>query len=381
MAFDFSGIRGNDTLKAELAGLVHSGQMPHALMFHGKTGSGKLRIALATARMLLCANPSAGDLCGMCSPCKKTAKLSHPDLHFLFPIIGSEYTSDDYVAAWREVIIRHPEIDLQAWLEQGDFESKSKNLQGNLSTRNILNGMHKLSFKSYEGGNKVLVIWLPELMGKEGNRLLKLIEEPPENTYIILVTEQMGAILPTILSRTQLFKVDAYREEEVVDILAEGGIAPEQAQKIAPVVQGNVNEAFKIATSTEDSVDDIWTLPHWAQLAKNNDAGALVKMAAAFQGLNNHHRKQFVKQCSLLVHKAIQTKIHGKAETSYLKPEEIEFIRNFANALEVPQMYALISVLDKAIFYIERNVNASIVFMALTFQFEKYLRISAASTA
>ncbi len=379
MAFTFQDIIGNDSLKEELAKLIRQGQMPHTSMMHGKEGSAKLRIALAAARMLLCQNPGEEDSCGICSSCKQTEQLAHPDLHFCFPLIGSEVTSDDYVARWRTVITAQPDISLYDWLEQGEFSTTSKNLKGNISTKNIRNAVQKLVLKSYEGGAKVLLLWMPELMGNEGNRVLKIFEEPPSNTFIIMVSERLEAILPTILSRTQRFRVDKYSTDEVIAILTDKGIEIERAKEIALMTDGNLNEAFKLSEGKEEE-EGIWNFQHWSAIIRKNDAQALYKMADQFIRLNLEQRKYFFKHCAITIDLAIKLKI-STSETLAIRPVETEFIRNFANAFEVGQMYALISVLDKAIFYVERNANAKILFIALSYLMEKHLKTSAVQTA
>ncbi len=381
MAFSFRDITGNASLKQEIAKLIQIGEMPHASIFYGPEGSAKLRMALATARMLLCENPTEDDVCENCSSCGKTAKLAHPDLHFCFPTIGKDALSDAYMDKWRASVTTHPDIGLYDWLKNGGFETKSVNLKGNINSKNIREAAKKLEYKSYEGGNRVLLIWMSELMGKEGNILLKLFEEPPDNTYILLVSERLNDNLITILSRAPHFKINKYTTAEIKAMLIDKGIEPHQVNQIAPNVHGNMNEALNMALDSDEQWLEQWSFPRWASFIMKNNAVEIFKMADQFSKLNLEQRKYFINHCNRFIDLAIKTKLLGTAETYHLRPAETEFIRNFANALEPEQFYAMCSVLDKAVLYINRNANAQILFVALSFQLERYLKTMAALTA
>ena len=146
---------------------------------------------------ILCKNPSQTDACGECSHCRKVKKLVHPDLHFVYPVIGSDKTSEDFWPQFRELLLKHPWFNLNQWLQHLDSENK----QANIPAKECALILQKMSLKPFESPNKVLIIWLPEYLGKDGNRLLKLLEEPPGHTYIFAVTRNKHKILNTILSR------------------------------------------------------------------------------------------------------------------------------------------------------------------------------------
>ena len=192
----FSNIIGQEKVKQMLHQMVHGDRLPHALLFLGPSGSGKLALALALAQYLLCENRQDSDSCGQCPSCSKSQRFIHPDLHFSFPSVGTNVTSDSFLPQWRKWMEENPYLTVNEWLQSIGAENR----QGNINKEECAAIIRKLSLKIFEGSHKILVMWLPEYLGKEGNRLLKLIEEPPEDTIFILVAENQELILNTILS-------------------------------------------------------------------------------------------------------------------------------------------------------------------------------------
>ena len=237
----FNNVIGQAGKKSLLLQMARSGRMPHSLLLLGSPGSGKLALALALAQYILCEDPGESDACGDCNSCRKVSRLIHPDLHFSFPTVGTNATSDMFLAQWRAIIGRHPYFNLNQWLQ----EIGAENRQGNINREECKNILRKLSLKTFEGSHKVLVIWLPEFLGKEGNRLLKIIEEPPEKTVFILVAEDQEQILNTILSRCQLVRIHPLSDEEVIEgLLRHRDIPRERARSVAHLSNGNFNEAL-----------------------------------------------------------------------------------------------------------------------------------------
>ncbi|MFQ5446947.1 MAG: hypothetical protein ACE5FF_08435, partial [Saprospiraceae bacterium] len=172
----FDTITGQHIVKEHLRKMADSGRIPHAIMLLGMPGSGDLPLAVGFAQYVLCENRKEGEACGHCSNCVKAAKFVHPDIHFSFPTVGSKATSDTYLGEWRKGLEENPYLDANEWLQRIGAENK----QGNITKDECLQIARKLSLKTFEGRYKILVMWRPEYLGKEGNRLLKLIEEPPE---------------------------------------------------------------------------------------------------------------------------------------------------------------------------------------------------------
>ena len=211
MAFSFGDIIGQERVVEQLRRSVDENRLAHALLITGPRGNGKLPIAVALAKYLLCGNKAGGEACDCCPTCVKVNKLIHTDLHFVFPVkkkknssSDSAPVSDDYIQEWRELLTKNPYFGYDAWLQKLDVD----NQQPMIYERESGEILHKLSMHSREGGWKVVIIWLPEKMKEAGsNKLLKIIEEPPQDTLFILVSEEPDHILPTILSRTQRIDV------------------------------------------------------------------------------------------------------------------------------------------------------------------------------
>src|SRR5215467_2793324 len=243
----FKDIIGQAEVKQKLVEMIQHNRLSHALLFLGKEGNGSLQLAIALAQYLTCekANPkrqisnssislfsedtsksdpdsyprSEIDSCGQCSSCKKASQLVHPDIHFSYPVVtkksGSPPISTDYISEWREFVKNYPYGNVYDWLQFIGAENK----QGNITAQECNDIIRKLNLKSFESEYKILILWMPEYLGIEGNKLLKLIEEPPPNTLFVLVAENESLILPTIVSRCQLIKIPALGTIEVQEAL------------------------------------------------------------------------------------------------------------------------------------------------------------------
>lgn len=247
----FSSIPGQADLKAHLIGAAREGRIAHAQLFLGPRGSGNLALALAYARYLVCKEPGQADACGICPSCSMMDKLAHPDVHYCFPIFTSEKekirTSDDLVGEWRNAVLREPLLDETAWYATIEKD----NAKGIIRVSETHNSLRKLSFKSSQGGLRVLLIWYAERMNIEAaNALLKGLEEPEPGTVYLLVSEHQDLMLPTILSRTQLVKVPAFTPADVAaELMLRTGLSQSEAQSIAARCEGDLLEAKAMQAS------------------------------------------------------------------------------------------------------------------------------------
>jgi len=184
----FSEISGNEKLIAKLKLEVQTGRIPHARMISGHEGDAKLRIALAYVQYLMCENRTDNDSCGVCKACVKNVKLIHPDVHFSFPVVpkkpNDKPTSNDYLTEWRKAVLSDQHLNLVDWLNTINAENK----QGNITAEECKSILSKLGLKPFESDKRLLLMWLPEYLGGVGNSLLKIMEEPPDKTYFVLVT-------------------------------------------------------------------------------------------------------------------------------------------------------------------------------------------------
>ena len=383
----FSEVIGQEALKKQLILLVEQKRLSHALLFAGPVGAGALPLAIAFAQYIVSiptTNENAADLLGVASTEVKedvfytpdqienlpayhrASKLMHPDLHFSFPSItekpGQKNISANYIEEWREFIIGYPYGNVFDWLQF----IKAENKQGNISADECTEVIKKLSFKSFESAYKVLVMWMPEYLGKEGNKLLKLIEEPPDNTIIILVATSEENILPTILSRCQFIKVPRLTINEIeAALIQKGQIEKEKAAQIASMSDGNYREALHLLQHSD--ADYLSQIREWLNAILKNGPVAQVKWVDEASKMGREPQKQFLKYFNHLLEQSIRLKILGTDLP--LDPDLKDFALRINKIASVGQMEAIIQEIDKATYYIERNANPKMLFMALGIKF------------
>lgn len=381
----FKDIIGQATVKAHLIDMVEQNRLSHALLFLGKEGSGALPLAINFAQFVVsqpAVSEPVADLFGGFIPMEtgpaykspsdlaedpsylRAAKLLHPDLHFTYPVIskkpGEKPVSADYIADWRDFYLQFPYGNIYDWLQFIGAENK----QGNITAEECNEIIHKLSLKSFESAYKVLVLWMPEYLGKEGNKLLKLIEEPPPNTLFILVAESEEQILPTLLSRCQLIKVPLLSNEEVEDALFERAKASkETASQIAGIAEGNYREALQLLQHSEEDWHSY--LREWLNATLKGGPIAQVKFTEEAAKLGREKQKQFLRYFNHLLQMSIRIKVLG-ADQVKMGDQEKDFAIRLNKIASVSQQQAIIEELDKASYYIERNANGKMLFQALT---------------
>src|ERR1700744_5430086 len=247
----FKHIAGQAAVKQRLINSVNENRVSHAQLFLGPEGSGSLALAVAYAQYLCCEDKQPDDSCGECSSCRKYQKLMHPDLHFSYPFFAKhkEDNALTFIEQWRGAFLANPYLDFDAWRGYLDAENK----QANINIAECHQIIKKLSFKPFESQYKVLILWLPEYLDKEGNALLKIIEEPQPNTLFLLVAQNQDLILNTILSRTQLVKIPALSYEEIKEtLIAQHNQTEEAAAEIAYLANGNLSEALTMLQEGND---------------------------------------------------------------------------------------------------------------------------------
>ena len=381
----FKDIIGQASVKAHLIDMVQQNRLSHALLFLGKEGSGALPLAINFAQFVVsqpAASEPVADLFGgftaiESGPAYKSpqdlaedpsylraAKLLHPDLHFTYPVIskkpGEKPVSADYISDWRDFYTQFPYGNVYDWLQFIGAENK----QGNITAEECNEIIHKLSLKSFESAFKVLVLWMPEYLGKEGNKLLKLIEEPPPNTLFILVAESEEQILPTLLSRCQLIRVPLLSNEEVEEALFERAKASkETASQIAGIAEGNYREALQLLQHSEEDWHSY--LREWLNATLKGGPIAQVKFTEEAAKLGREKQKQFLRYFNHLLQMSIRIKVLG-ADQLKMGDQEKDFAIRLNKIASVSQQQAIIEELDKASYYIERNANAKMLFQALT---------------
>ena len=378
-----SEVIGQEKLKKQLVDMVQQQRLPHALLLVGPEGSGALPLAVAFAQYIVSipsqASPTA-DLFG--APAEpiaqpfytpeqiadlpayhRASQLMHPDLHFSFPTIiekpGQKNISANFIEQWREFINGYPYGNAFDWLQF----IKAENKQGNISADECNEIIKKLSFKSFESAYKVLVLWMPEYLGKEGNKLLKLIEEPPDNTIFILVAASEENILPTILSRCQFVKVPRLTTQEIESaLMGRAKLAPEKAKQVAILSEGNYREALHLIQHSDQ--DYISMIKDWLNAILKMGPVAQLKWVEEMSKLGREQQKQFLKYFNHLLEHSIRLKTMGSDLP--LESDLKDFALRINKIAGVSQMESIVNELDKSIYHIERNANPKMLFMALS---------------
>lgn len=367
----FTDVIGQSTAKSVLSRMADHDRIPHALLLLGMPGSGGLALSLAFAQYVLCENRTDGDACGSCRSCVKTAKWVHPDLHFSFPTVGTNVTSDQHLSTWRQALADNPYLDVNQWLQLIGAENK----QGNINKEECNAIIRKLSLKIFEGRYKIMLIWLPEYLGKEGNRLLKLIEEPPENTLLMLVSENQELILNTILSRCQLIKVPALRDEEIEQGLGQlKNLPPEKARPIAQLAGGNFNEALKIATQPESDNSSLFL--DWMRKCYMGNGIELVRWVESFAKTGRENQKQFVQYGLHFMREYMTLKMAGTENGLDIRllPKERTTAQNLTKVIGFDQIGRIVELFDDCAYAIERNANQKLLFLDTSIKLNKILR-------
>ncbi len=381
-----SEVIGQEKLKQQLVQMVQHQRLSHAILFVGPEGSGALPLAVAFAQYIVSIpnkNESAGgDLFGAPEPTSpkvyspeeiaelpayhRASQLMHPDLHFSFPSItekpGAKNLSSNFIEAWREFINGYPYGNVFDWLQSINAENK----QRNISAEECNEIIKKLSFKSFESPYKVLVMWMPEYLGKEGNKLLKLIEEPPANTIFLLVANSEEQILPTILSRCQFIKVPRLTTHEIeTALIQKGHVEPEKAAQIAAISDGNYREALHLLQHSD--ADFLTQIREWLNAILKGGPLAQMKWVEEISKIGREPQKQFLKYFNHLLEQSIRIKVLGSEIP--LDPALKDFALRINKIASVGQLEAIVQELDKAVYHIERNANPKMLFMALGIKF------------
>jgi DNA polymerase-3 subunit delta' len=363
----YDQVIGQAPLQLQLTELVQQNRLSHALLLLSKEGSGALPLAIAFAQYLVCetvTNSSAHTPCGTCPACKKATQLIHPDIHFSYPTVtkkaGEKPIATDFINEWRSFVQLHPYGNLFDWIEM--IKSK-ENSQGKITSEECNDIIRKLSLKSFESPWKILILWLPELMGNEGNKLLKLIEEPPPDTLLMLVSENEAQLLPTIVSRCQLIKVPALETAAIEKALIERNNTPASlAAQVAPLCQGNYREALQLVQHAEEDWQVL--VRDWLNAMLKTGPVAQTKWVEEISRLGREKQKQFVRYFIHLLEQALHLRIRG---SEYLIGEkERDFAERLNKIAGIEQQEAMVNELDQAHYQIERNANAKILFHALT---------------
>lgn len=363
----FKEIPGNDLVKKKLIDGVQQNRIAHAQLFLGAPGTANLPLALAYTQYVNCLNPLEDDSCGECSSCLKFKQLVHPDLHFSFPIKGAQLTSDDFVQQFRSKILSNPYLSTHHWMEDLGNENSKPNISA-LECRNII---RKLGFKPYEAKIKVLIMWMPEFMGKEGNILLKLIEEPKGNALIILCGQDENKMLGTILSRVQISRVPYFEDQDLIEYLSsERQVSVEKAQQIALLSQGNMSKALDLIEHAENAYFEDFRA--WMLDCYKGEMSKITAWVTQLSALGRESLKAFIEY-GLQICRACLVNDYD-LNTGRLTSNEEEFVHKLSRLLDLERISHFYDLLNKAHYGISRNGNAKVLINHLSLDIHACLK-------
>ena len=358
----FKDIIGQTEAKQRLIKEIQEGKIPHARLFCGGQGTGKLPLAIAYARYLSCEHPGETDACGNCPNCIKYNKLAHPDLHFVFPVIklkNKDTVSDDFLTLWREMLQNTPYFNMNIWLEQMGAE----NQQAQIFVKESEEIVRKLSLKPSQGGYKIMIIWLPEKMNAEcSNKLLKLLEEPPAKTVFLLVSEEPDALLATIQSRTQRFKIPGIGDNDIATTLVrEYGIEEKAAVNIAHRSEGNWIKALETIHTNEESKLFFELFVSLMRLAYQRKIREMKQWSETLAAMGRERQKHFLAYAQRMIRENFVCNF-SNSSIVYLNEEEQNFANRFAPYINERNVINIMDELSEAERHIGQNVNARMVF-------------------
>lgn len=372
----FSDVVGNEPLKDELRKQVRQGDIAHAQMFVGREGAGGLAMAIAFAQYLQCADRSETDACGVCSACRRVSKIIHPDVEYSFPYYGREENSTAFIHNWRAAINENPYLMISDWMDRNDWASKSPNIYKS----EITNIIQRINQGRFEGNYKILILWLPEYLDKEGNRLLKLIEEPPPNTVFLMVAQNVELILPTILSRCRILPMSMISDKDIEQFLMHKfGEDQERAAMLAGISAGNISEAIRLQQNGIEGIPDL--LFDFFKLCLKLNTEQIFEWSERYAKLDKDGQRQFFLFGLLF----LKLMLHSK----YVDTKAVEFHPNLnklgtylLNNIKFNRFVEIKNLFDKSVYYLDRNVNvkilgtAAIIRVHKIFYKQKYEKLS-----
>lgn len=370
----FKKVIGQEEVKRGLVQAVQDNRISHAQLFFGPPGAGALPLAIAYAQYISCENKSEGDSCGMCTSCKQFENLQYPDLHFSYPFVNTSskrVVSDDFAEQWRKMLKETYYADIHHWRSKVDAENK----QLTFNVHEASNISKKIWLKSFSGNYKFIVIWLCEYMSVQtANKLLKAIEEPPDKTIFLMISENPEALLATITSRTQSVKVHKLSDDEIRTalVLRDGVISNEKVEQLVQMADGNYFKAWlKLRQDEEDIHFDQFV--QWMRICYKKDVTEIVKFSNEMHTTGRENIKEFLEFALFMVRQCIIGN-YTQGELSRFGPREAEFASKFAPFINSGNIVDLSEFINQAYDDISGNVYGKLVLTDLSLNMHKALR-------
>lgn len=378
----FRDVIGQQNIKDRFIQTVRNGRIPHAQLISGASGTGTLQLAMAYARYICCIDRGETDSCGHCTSCQKFDKMIHPDAHYVFPIFkknsSKKWVCDDFIVEWRKILIERLYFSYNQWM----LQIKAENAQGVIFAEESDELNRKLSLKAYESDYKVVIIWLPEKMHDScANKLLKLLEEPPENTIFLMVTEKSEQLLSTVISRSQITRVHGILPEDIENALrSKFKIPEEEIKNYSRLAAGSYLDALECIEISDDNsffLEQFKRCMRGAYIIANFTAEKKAEKQKSLKDLKlwseemvkigREQQKKYFSYAQRLVRENFILNL-GNKELNYLNPSENNFSSNFSPFINHKNIAAFMEELELAEKHIESNVNAKLVFFDLALQ-------------
>jgi len=378
----FSDIPADNSIKQKLIQTIEDQRVSHAQLFYGPEGSGKLALAIAYAQLINCPAPLPTpkspegankdlrvDSCGTCPSCIQYQKLAHPDLHFIFPTatskkVSSKPSSKQYIQEWRKFLLTNDyQVSLPEWYDFIGIENK----QGTIYTDDANEINRILSYKSYESEYKVVIIWMIEkLYHKAAPKLLKILEEPPDKTLFILISDNPDHVIATILSRCLPIRIPKIPEQEIKEYLVgKTGCSLAEAQTVTRASYGNIKQAMHKLQQVEENHFLFDTFRNWMRLCFSRNIPELIGFASEASKIGREKQKSLLRYGLLVTGYSTSIRF-GQSQFVTAEEEEMEFVQKFSPFLTAEKLPVFYDLLNKAIYHIERNAHAPTLFLDLS---------------
>ncbi len=373
----FRDVIGQERLKRKLRESVLNGRVAHAQMISGPSGAGALPLALAYAQYMACTDRTDSESCGECNACKRYTKLEHPDLQLIFPKNltsegeGKGFSSKDFVIRFREAILDNPYLSLQEWLAFLGIENK----QGSINVLDSAEILHNLSYKVYEAEYRVIVVWLAEKMNTDAaNKLLKVLEEPPQRTVFLFTCESTENMLATILSRVQTHRLDRLAESDMTAGLVNSHRADEsQASLVAHLADGDFGLALQLLRDPEAVHSTVQFFITWMRACYGLNMEALASLMDEFQKMGRERQKELLTQACALLRNVLLYRLNPSGNHAMMR-QQMEFVQKFSRFISANNMEGLLEEFDRAHYHIERNAHPKILFTDLSYSISELLQ-------
>ncbi|MBK7431011.1 MAG: DNA polymerase III subunit delta' [Bacteroidetes bacterium] len=372
----FAQVIGHNDVKKRLIHSAKENRVSHALLFLGPEGTGGLPMAVAFAQYLVCENPGDDDSCGTCSACIKMEKYVHPDVSFSFPVATKdkikEPKSVDFIEQFRKAILAEPYLNYMSWMDAADIENK----QGIISVHESADIMHRLNLKAVEAPYKIVIIWLPEKMNHPAaNKLLKILEEPPEKTLFFLVSENYEELLSTVVSRTQLVKVSRISESDMLtELTTNHGVDKSTARHLHHKSNGSFSEALQLLDRAEERTVFQQDFILWMRACYQLNVKAINEFALKLNERSRDGQKEFLIDCLDNIRECLLINYANRSLVR-IDGEELTTLARLAPLIHINNADEFVEEFNKATFHIDRNANFKILFSDLSFTVNRLLRV------